>query len=219
MTMRLLFIRHGEADYGHDCLTAKGRMQAADLAERLAREDISAIYSSPNGRAIETAAFTAKRLGLAVTRGWFLREIMWGGPGVPCNGEPWQLGRMMLGEGFDLRREDWRRHPYFENNPATECCRVLSEDLDAFLSEHGCRHDVRRFFCYTSADETLALFGHGASNECLLAHILDLPFPYVSYVMQHEPASLSEVVIPAEKGSFVFPKLALFNDCSHLRKE
>ena len=216
--MRIIFVRHGESDYSHDCLTEKGRQQAAAVAERLADEGISAVYTSPNGRAYETAVFTAERLGLAVTTSYCLREIMWGGPGIPCSGKPWELGRLMLGEGFDFRSADWREHPYFEYNSATECCRVLSADFDAFLPEHGYRHEGRGFFCEKGSAETLVMFAHGASIECLLAHILDLPFPYVSYAMQHDPASLTMLDFPVSDGAWVFPKLELFNDCSHLSR-
>ena len=39
--MRFIFVRHGEPDYAHDCLTDTGRVQAAAAAERLAGEGIS----------------------------------------------------------------------------------------------------------------------------------------------------------------------------------
>ena len=56
--MRLIFVRHGEPDYVNDCLTENGILQAKATAERLKKEDIKAVYSSPNGRARETASFT-----------------------------------------------------------------------------------------------------------------------------------------------------------------
>ena len=36
--MRIIFVRHGEPDYAHDCLTPTGRRQAAAAAQRLAGE-------------------------------------------------------------------------------------------------------------------------------------------------------------------------------------
>jgi hypothetical protein len=33
ITMRIVFVRHGEPDYEHDCLTGTGRQQAAAAAE------------------------------------------------------------------------------------------------------------------------------------------------------------------------------------------
>ena len=54
--MRIVFVRHGEPDYARDCLTENGREQAMAAAKRLRGEGIEAIYSSPLGRAAETAA-------------------------------------------------------------------------------------------------------------------------------------------------------------------
>ena len=82
--MRIIFVRHGEPDYARDCLTEAGRRQAAAAAERLAGEGISEIYTSPCGRAAETATFAARRLGLPVITLDYMHEIGWGGEGIPC---------------------------------------------------------------------------------------------------------------------------------------
>ena len=76
--MRLILIRHGEPDYEKDCLTEKGMEQAEGTARRLSGEGISAIYSSPMGRARDTASYTAQRLGLKVNTLDFMHEIDWG---------------------------------------------------------------------------------------------------------------------------------------------
>lgn len=55
-----------------------GGAQARRLAERLARERISAVYASPMERARETAAPVAERLGLAVEIAPELNEIDFG---------------------------------------------------------------------------------------------------------------------------------------------
>ena len=107
--MKLIMVRHGEPDYKNDCLTETGKLQAAAAANRLACENISAIYSSPRGRAKETASYTASKLGLPVTILDFMAEISWGGENVPENGHPWTLSdRMIAEESFDFSGEDWR---------------------------------------------------------------------------------------------------------------
>ena len=58
--MRIIFVRHGEPNYALDCLTERGRIQAKAAADRLKEEGIEEIFSSPLGRAAETAAFTAE---------------------------------------------------------------------------------------------------------------------------------------------------------------
>ena len=216
--MRIIFVRHGEPDYARDCLTEEGRRQAAAAAARLAGEGISEIYASPCGRASETAAYTAARLGLPVTTLDYMREISWGGDQIPHDGHPWTLGDRLLEAGFDFYARDWRAHPYFDGNAATECCERIAERFDAFLVEHGYFHEGRRFLCRGDDDRTVALFSHGGSGACVLAHLLNLPFPYVASVMPYDFTSIIILDFPVVDGAYVFPRLELFNDCAHIGK-
>lgn len=60
-------------------LTDVGRHQAAAVAERLAREDIRAIHTSPRERAVQTAEIVANRIGARVEIVDALDEIDFGG--------------------------------------------------------------------------------------------------------------------------------------------
>jgi alpha-ribazole phosphatase len=80
----LLLARHGETDWnrarrwqGHADrpLTARGRMQAADLAARLADIPLDAVYSSDLRRARETAEPVATTHGLKLVQLPELREV------------------------------------------------------------------------------------------------------------------------------------------------
>ena len=217
--MRILFIRHGESNYTDDCLTETGIIQAKACAKRLCREGITEIYASPSGRARETAAHTAALLNLPVTILDFMGGIAWGGPGIPCDGRPWVLGEQMLAEGFDFLHEDWRQHPYFKNNAATACYEAIAPQFDAFLNAQGYRHEGRRFYCHTGADSTIALFSHGGSGACALAHLLNLPFPYVCSVLRHDLTSIITLFFPSVENAYIFPRLDLFNDCAHIHRD
>jgi broad specificity phosphatase PhoE len=83
----LLLVRHGETDWnaegrlqGHtdQPLNDYGRRQARALADRLAGNDIAAIYTSDLSRARETAEILAERLALPVVTDPDLRERNWG---------------------------------------------------------------------------------------------------------------------------------------------
>ena len=92
--MRILIIRHGDPDYENDTLTEKGHREAKLLAEKLVQEKIDYFYSSPLGRAIETASYTAKAQGLEIETLDFMREVNWqsaNGEPIPCDGHPWNL--------------------------------------------------------------------------------------------------------------------------------
>ena len=216
--MRIIFVRHGEPDYVHDCLTETGHRQAAACAQRLAGEGICEIYTSPCGRAAQTAAHTARRLKLPVTTLDFMHEIAWGGEGVPHEGHPWTLGDLMLEEGFDFFGRDWREHPGFKGNVATDYLGRVASGFDAFLEGQGYRHEGRRFLCVDGKDKTIALFSHGGSGACVLAHLLNLPFPYVCSVLPYDFTSVIILDFPVRQGAWVFPRIDLFNDCAHIRR-
>lgn len=75
--MRIIFVRHGESVWNHEGriqgiadspLTDRGRSQAVQVAERIAREfSPAAVYSSALQRAEETARIIAQRLGVPLT--------------------------------------------------------------------------------------------------------------------------------------------------------
>jgi 2,3-bisphosphoglycerate-dependent phosphoglycerate mutase len=80
----VLLARHGESDWnrakrwqGHADrpLTDLGRLQAEELAERLADTELDAVYSSDLRRAVDTAEAVARRRGLAVRTMRDLREV------------------------------------------------------------------------------------------------------------------------------------------------
>ena len=214
--MRLIMVRHGEPDYEKDCLTETGRQQARAAAERLAREDISEIYSSPMGRARETAEFTAERLGQKVHVLDYMHEISWGGPGLPENGHPWTLADRMISEdGCDFTSGNWREHPYFRGNDAVRYYDMIAGKIDLFMKEKGYLHAGPRFLCGQDTDRTIALFSHGGSGGCALAHLLSMPFPYVLTVLPYDFTSVIILNFPDSPGEYVHPRLELFNDTSH----
>lgn len=218
--MRILFVRHGEPDYERDCLTDEGRRQAEAAAERLAGEGIAKLYASPMGRARQTARPTADRLGLDVEVLDWMREITWGGPGIPVEGHPWTLGDWMIEkEDFDFFADDWRAHPYFRDNAATRCCDAITARFDELLARHGYRHEGIRFLCGARTEETIAIFSHGGSGGCALAHVLALPMPYVMSVLPYDFTSVIAVELPLRPGEYVKPRLELFNDCHHIRRD
>src|SRR6266508_146718 len=87
MATRIILARHGETDWnlerrwqGHSDrpLNETGRAQAEALAEQLAGEPITAVYSSDLVRAHETARIVASRLGRDVVVVPALRERRFG---------------------------------------------------------------------------------------------------------------------------------------------
>lgn len=85
MDGEIVLVRHGQAergltgsDKGDPWLSATGHAQAERLAEALVGQGITAIYTSPQRRAIQTAEPTAKALGLEPTVWEDLAEFDYG---------------------------------------------------------------------------------------------------------------------------------------------
>jgi len=83
---RILLVRHGTTDEVGRLLSGRaavplngeGRAQAERLAERLAREPLRAVYTSPVARARQTAEAVARRHGLATVPRDALAEVDFG---------------------------------------------------------------------------------------------------------------------------------------------
>ena len=73
--MILYLIRHGDPNYVTDSLTERGKLQAEAVGKRMYATKIDTIFSSPMGRARETADPACKLLGLEKNIEEWTREI------------------------------------------------------------------------------------------------------------------------------------------------
>ncbi len=221
--MRIIFVRHGEPDYEHDCLTVQGRLQAAAAAERLREEGIEEIWSSPLGRAAETAAAASAALGLPVKTLEFMRELHWGdvdGKEMPFHGHPWDIADELARQGKDLTDPAWREHPYFARNLVTANADLVAEKIDGWLLSLGYRREGLYYRCVRedSAQKTVALFSHGGSSAAAMGHILNLQFPYACALFHLEFTGITILRLDRNPGSQTLPCLELGNDGRHIRE-
>ena len=220
--MRIMIVRHGEPDYEHDCLTETGREQALACAERLRGEGIEEIFSSPMGRAAETAAATAEALGLPVKTLDFMRELTWGsldGKPVPADGHPWDLADMLAAEGWNLTDPAWREHPYFSNNRVTASADYVARKTDEWLLTLGYERHGAYYRCVRpdDAQKTVALFCHGGSSAAAMGHMLNLSFPYACGLFHLEFTGITVIRLNRIPGKQTLPCLELANDGRHIR--
>ena len=220
--MRIVFVRHGEPNYELDCLTPLGRKQAKAAAERLREEEIEEIYSSPFGRAKETAQAASDALGIRPIKVLdFMHELYWGSvDGTPtfANGHPWDIADALARQGWDLTRTDWPEHPYFSNNQVTASAAYVARETDAWLETLGYVREGAYYRCARNDDEqhTVALFCHGGSSAAALAHIFNLPFPYMCGTLHLPFTSLSIVRFTSVPGDKTLPVMELIGDGRHI---
>jgi broad specificity phosphatase PhoE len=162
---RILLIRHGQTKWNRQQvfrgradipLSNVGIEQATALAERLANEPISAVYSSPLARALVTAEHVARPHGLRPHRveGW--TDISFGA---------WE-GRLHE----DVKREDgeryarWQSQPHLVRLPAGETLAEVRQRMMAALNDIVTRN----------SDSAVAVVAHRAVNKVLLCAFLGL---------------------------------------------
>ncbi|MBP5248378.1 MAG: histidine phosphatase family protein [Lachnospiraceae bacterium] len=219
--MRLIFVRHGEPDYAKDCLTGTGRVQAECTAKRLHDEKIEAIYSSPMGRAKETASYTAHDHGLDINVLDFMHEINWGAKenaeGLKYNGHPWTLASEFRSDTATGKTDlPWKEHPYFRDNVCMDYFTLIGSGIDALFEKYGIVRENGMYRSKNGFDGTIALFAHGGSGAVMFSYVLDLPFPFVLTSMPYGVCSVSIVNFETQPSGIAIPRIELFNDMRHL---
>jgi probable phosphomutase (TIGR03848 family) len=182
----LLLIRHADTDYvGHAIagwkpgvlLNARGRRQAAGLAETLATVTIDGVYSSPLERARETALAIAEPRKLELQ----VRE---------------EFGEMQFGDWTDCSFDrlatsaEWRRFNSFRGGtrvPNGEMMLETQARMVAALERLRTSHPT----------DTLAIVSHGDVIKSALTHFLGMPLDLCNR-LEIDPASVSAVAFDAD---------------------
>ncbi|MBQ8623400.1 MAG: histidine phosphatase family protein [Oscillospiraceae bacterium] len=223
--MRIVFVRHGHPDYANDCLTELGKHQALACAEKMAGENIKAIYSSTCGRAYETAEATAKRIGLSIIPLDFMREIRWGEIDKTSelidDGHPWNTAEQLSqNEDFNLLHDDWKSHKYFSGNIVLKSVETVCDGFAEWMTQFGYKFlENGKLYCEKECNDIVAIFSHGGSGAAALAKLFNLPFPYVCLTYAMNFTSITVVNIPSKAGSIVMPRLLRLNDDRHVTTE
>jgi len=217
--MRIIFVRHGNPNYELDQLTELGHVQAAAAAERLADERIERIYSSTCGRALETAGYTAKKIGLEVCPCDFIREIDWG---VKDNitpqhtGGPWDRASAFIEGGRSSVDPEWRNETLFSETKTPESLDKLSEGLDNWLESLGYKREGFGYRVGKAPYKTVAVFCHGGAFAAAFSHIFSVPMPFALMCIPFDQTGIFEINLPGEEGDFSIPSLYKGHSISHL---
>ena len=220
--MRIIFVRHGHPNYEKDCLTPLGHKHGEAVAKRLAGEPIEKIYSSTCGRAMETAEHIDVNFGLGVEGLEFMREIKWGsadGSPVYADGHPWMSSDHMVTEGMDLLSPVWRETDPYRNNKVIAAADLLGEKLDEWLAALGYVREGAYYRVGKEQYHTIVLVSHGGASSAALAHLFNLPFPFVCSAICPDYTAVTVVSLSGKEGEKTAPKFELMNDARHIREQ
>jgi probable phosphoglycerate mutase len=202
MVTRLFLVRHGATQLtaedrfsgavGVD-LSDDGRWQVQQLARRLSREAITAVYSSPLSRTVETAAILAEPHGLAPLKREGLCEISHG---------RWEgLTRAEVGERFPGEYEAWETDPLtFAPQGGESGLAVLARALP-----------VVRSIVVDHPGQRVIVVSHKATLRLIMSSLLGFDGRGYRDRLDQSPACLNVI----DFRDPVRARLMLFNDVSH----
>ena len=143
-------------------LSEQGRAEIAAVAERLAAENIGALYSSPLQRTRETAEMIAERLGLPIEFRDDVMELDFG---------EW-TGATFDSIRADPRWQSWSQHRSLARIPGGETMRQVQYRAVEAVLDIADRH----------RDEAVVIVSHGDVIRAALVFALGMPLDFYSRI-------------------------------------
>lgn len=218
--MRILIIRHGDPDYEHDTLTETGWLEAAQLAERIAKMDIKAFYVSPLGRAKDTASVTLKKMNRTATECPWLREF------APTIMRPDVTERRSI--SWDWLPQDWTRDERYYQRELWKTTEIMREGkvdeeydmvvthFDKLLAEHGYRREGDNYLVERPNRDTIAFFCHFGVECVLLSHLMNISPMILWHHTCAAPTAVTGLYSEERRKGIAAFRMNFFGDVSHL---
>lgn len=219
--MKLIIIRHGDPDYSIDSLTEKGWKEAELLSERISAMDIKAFYTSPLGRARDTASVTLTKMNREADVMPWLREFH-----APIIDEKMQKRNMNI--VWDWLPSDWTAvDEYYDKNlwhttPIMQNGHVIDEamrvcnGIDEILKNHGYERKGRLYQAVNPNNDTIVLFCHFGVECVMLWHLLGISPMVLWHNLCAAPTSLTTLITEERRKGIASFRMNSFGDISHL---
>ena len=217
--MKLLIIRHGDPDYAKDALTEKGRVEAACLAERLAKMEIKAFYVSPLGRAKETASYTLKKMNREAEECLWLREfaakIIRPDRGKESRLWDWLPEDWTIEEKY-YNRYDWATTEILQNGKVKQEYDWIIHSFDQLLASYGYIREGNYYRVEQGNQDTIVFFCHFGLECILLSHLLGVSPMTILHGFCAAPTSVTTLITEERRKGIALFRINGFGDISHL---
>ncbi len=219
--MLLYIVRHGDPDYEIDSLTERGKLQAEAVGKRMYDAGIDRIFSSPMGRAKETAEPACRLLNLEK------------------NIEPWahevEDERMTPFPDGKLKSVTFVQNTYYRENGnidlpyerSFECQGINQSRMDVavkYIEEHGKEFLERLGYKEENGiyrilkpnEEKVALFCHSVFARAWLSVLLHIPFHIMWASFNYTHTGVTVVEFENNENGVTAPRCLCYSDVSHL---
>lgn len=219
--MLLYIIRHGDPDYKNDCLTDRGHKQAEALVPRMQKAGINRIFSSPMGRAKQTAEPTCRALGLDYTIEDWTHEI---GDERLTTYPDGKLRSISELDNTVFRENGNIDLPFEKSFTCTAIDRTRMKEATTYIADHGNEFLERLGYRYengvyrilTPSEDRVALFCHAAFSRAWLSTLLHVPLHLMWGSFNYTHTGVTVLQFKNHKSGFTAPRCLCFSDMSHL---
>lgn len=219
--MLLYIVRHGDPNYELDCLTERGWLQAEAVGKRMVDAKINKIFSSPMGRAKETADPACRMLGLEKHIEEWTHEI--GDERLT----PFPDGKM---KSISLVQNTYYRDngnidlPYdrtyecdgISQSDMKTAMQYIEENGKKFLEKLGYREENGIYRILNNNEERVALFCHAAFARAWLSVLLHIPLHIMWADFQYTHTGVTVLEFRNNENGITAPSCLCYSDVSHL---
>lgn len=219
--MLLYIIRHGDPNYETDTLTERGKLQAEAVGKRMFDAKIDRIFSSPMGRAQETAEPACRLLGLEKTIEPWTHEIEEERLTPYPDGE---MKSVTFVQNTEYRKNGYIDYPYgkaydvpgFSTSQMKQKVQSIADDGRAFLERLGYKEEDGVYRIIRKNEEKIALFCHYAFAKSWLSDLLHIPIHLMWGGFDYNHTGVTVLEFANNEDGFTAPRCLCFADVSHL---
>ena len=209
--MVLYIIRHADPDYENNTITDFGWEEANALADWLKDFRIDKIYTSPMGRAIDTATPTCKVKEIDY-------EIL-----------PWAAESMDYMEGWHMTPNDTMSYSFssqkgiydfedFYESDRMKTIESMVKSSDEFLASLGYERQGAFYKITKPNNSHIAVFCHGGFGAAWIAHLLNTAPATIYPQIRINTTSVTKFVFENEEDGYTRPTLKHLGQIDHIRR-
>ena len=219
--MLLYIIRHGDPDYATDSLTERGILQAESVGKRLKEAKIDRVFTSPMGRAKQTAEPTCRLLGLTPTVENWTEEISEyiyiHYPDGSVKSVSGLQNTIFLENGnIDISFKDAVTCSGINQTRMNEVLPFLKEEGDKFLEKLGYKYENGVYRIIKPNDEKVALFCHAAFTRAWVSTLLHIPVHIMWASFSYNHTGVTVLEFRNNENGITAPQCLTYSDISHL---